>query len=253
MQEKQQMENWNQKLLQLLSNFKKGQMGLKSRTNLQIIIVLNRNQKFDSDAKLEEQEDCEVNIPSNEPSIANSLTTEKSTFSSNDAKNGNTQEVIKTTRDLVDDHKHDLFLDAKRVKKVDFLLGIDSKTGEGVTDYAVEQLPPKQVNLVEVYATATFENSPYERLQEEELDSLLRCVNSIEHLKKNIATISIDGHCTKAYGTDRFKHIVQLRIHVKTENLWESPGSYLMKHLGRDRWDRRNGTVIAVHRIHQKN
>ena len=51
----------------------------------------------------------------------------------------------------------------------------------------------------------------------------------------------------------RFKHIVQFRIYLKTVNLWENARSYLWKHLGRDRWDRSNGTIISVHRIHQKN
>ena len=83
-----------------------------------------------------------------------------------DAKNGNIQDDTKTKKDLVDDHNHDLLVDATCVEKVDVLSGIDSKIDEGMTDYVVEELPSKQVDLVEVYATATFEKSHYERLQQ---------------------------------------------------------------------------------------
>ena len=120
---------------------------------------------------------------------------------------------------------------------INVLSGVDSGTDDGIKNQVKEQVTTKQDDIVEVFATATFENSPYESLQQEDLDSLLRCVNSMEHLKKNIETLSMDGHRTEAYGTTRFKHAVQLRIYVKTANLWENARSYLWKHLGRDRWD----------------
>ena len=114
------------------------------------------------------------------------------------------------------------------------------------------RLSKEQVN-VEVYATAVFENSPYSVLHQEELDSLARCIKGIDHLTRNIAGISVEGHSTIGLQNGCFQHSVQLKLEVVVANLWESARSYIWKHLGRDVWDRSNGTTISLMRIHQKN
>ena len=106
---------------------------------------------------------------------------------------------------------------------------------------------------VDVYATVMFQNSPFEDLQQEEMESFSRCVKSIDHLARNITGIRVEGHCTQKSQNNRFEHAVQIVIGVKTDNLWECARNYLCKHLGRDKWDRRNGSTISLIRIHQKN
>ena len=106
--------------------------------------------------------------------------------------------------------------------------------------------------IVDVYATVMFENSPFENLQQEELESFSRCVKGIDHLTRNIAGISVEGHSTRQYLNNRFEHAVQIVIRVKTDKLWECATNYLWKHLGRDKWDRSNGSTISLIRIHQK-
>ena len=72
--------------------------------------------------------------------------------------------------------------------------GDASNKNEGVTScpsnfnqITTEPLQTEHLNeIVDVYATVMFENSPFENLQQEELESFSRCVKSIDHLARNI-------------------------------------------------------------------
>ena len=110
-----------------------------------------------------------------------------------------------------------------------------------------------KLDVVELYATAVFENSPYEMLNQEEFQSLGRFATSADHLARNILRVIIDRHDSRSAADGKFVHSAQVRIHVRTDRLWESPRSYVWKHLGQDTWDRGNGTRITLRRIHQKN
>ena len=108
------------------------------------------------------------------------------------------------------------------------------------------------VNQLEVvYATGVVENSPYSKFEGEEWVSLLRFIGSKEHLKKNIAGVRKCYSKSSANGS-KFKHIIGLEIIVNTEALWETPRSYLFRHVGQDTWERGNGSSITLTRIHQK-
>ena len=102
-----------------------------------------------------------------------------------------------------------------------------------------------------VHATATFEKSPFQSFSNEEWDSLLRCIVDKDHLKRNVVDVQCCGTSSRQ-AFEGFKHTVEVLIKVKTEALWESPRSYLWRHLGQDGWTRGNGTKISLTRIHQK-
>ena len=108
-------------------------------------------------------------------------------------------------------------------------------------------------DVVELWATAVFENSPYDQLSQEEFQSLGRFVTSSDHLARNIVRVIIDRNDSRCAENGRFVHSAQVRIQVRTDRLWESPRSYVWKHLGQDVWDRSNGTRITLRQIHQKN
>ena len=94
--------------------------------------------------------------------------------------------------------------------------------------------------------------SPYEVLTQDEYQSLGRFVTSSDHLAKNIGKVVVDRHSSRSDLNGKFEHTVQVRIFVRTIHLWESPRSYVWKHLGQDVWDRGNGTKITLRGIHQK-
>ena len=106
--------------------------------------------------------------------------------------------------------------------------------------------------LIEVYATAIFDKSPTQYLTQEEFESLGRFVTNLEHLQRNVQNIVVDSYSTRNIGDGSFMHTANVRIHVKSEHLWESGRSYLWKHLGQDTWGQGNGTCITLKRIHQK-
>jgi hypothetical protein len=102
-----------------------------------------------------------------------------------------------------------------------------------------------------IHATADIEDSPNGNLIDEELDSLLRFITSRDHLKQNNNNIEFEHVSTREFRT-KFKHLVGVKINVKTVNLWEAARSYIWKHIGNDTWTRGNETKITLARIHQK-
>ena len=107
--------------------------------------------------------------------------------------------------------------------------------------------------LITIHASAVIENSPYAEFMEEEWQSLNRFIISKEHLQKNVASVR---HCESISSESpggRFRHVVRIQIDVRTESLWETPRSYLWRHIGQENsWNRSNGTIITLTRIHQK-
>ena len=107
-----------------------------------------------------------------------------------------------------------------------------------------KEVGTEKEELVVVYATAQFENSPYTDLTQDDVLSLERFICSEDHLTRNIANIEIDLKVNLE---------AEVRLHVRRKNLWESPKSYIWKFLGGDNhWARQNGTKIRMRRIHVK-
>ena len=106
--------------------------------------------------------------------------------------------------------------------------------------------------VVVIHGTAMIEDSPYETFSIDELDSMVRFITSKEHLRSNIQNIEYTNISSREFRNNRFKHIVGLKILVKTAALWETPRSYIWRHVGNDTWTRGNGSSINIVKIHQK-
>ena len=126
---------------------------------------------------------------------------------------------------------------------------IEDKVEACIEESVVRTLP----ELIEVHATAIFDQSPTQYLAQEEFESLGRFITNLEHLQRNIKNVVVDSYSTSTLGDGKFKHTACIRIYVKSERLWESGRSYVWKHLGQDIWERGNGTCISLRKIHQKN
>ena len=91
--------------------------------------------------------------------------------------------------------------------------------------------------IVNIYGTACIENSPFECVAQEELDSMMRFIMSKEHLKLIILHVEFSNLSTRQLNGRRFIHIIGLQLSVKTTNLWETPQSYVYRYIGQDTWE----------------
>ena len=128
---------------------------------------------------------------------------------------------------------------------------------EDVSVKEVATTPAAAIAVVEsevtIYATAIIEDSVYATLVNDDVESLVRFLTSKEHLLRNIAHIEYNPLSSREFRNSKFKHTVQVMLHVKTEHLWEGPRGYIWRHLGSDNsWTRGNGTTITLVKIHQK-
>ena len=132
-------------------------------------------------------------------------------------------------------------------------------------DVIVSALPGKEVaneinedvktlpDIVEVYALASFRNSPNASLMQDDIESMGRFVTSKDHLKRNVAKVEYDIISSNGINSNgTYDYTVQVKILVFRRNRWEGVRSYIWKHLGSDIWERGNGTIISLSRIHQK-
>ena len=104
-----------------------------------------------------------------------------------------------------------------------------------------------------VYGTATIENCPDAELNNDYGDSIRRFLHSEPHLVQNISSVHLQHLSSRCFRNNTHTHTVSVIMHVKTGRLWENPASYDRKHLGlANIWERANGTIIKLSRIHQK-
>ena len=108
-------------------------------------------------------------------------------------------------------------------------------------------------DVIPVYCTAMVENCPDSHLNEEYRASIRRFLASEEHLVQNILSTEIEHISSRSFRNMLHTHTVSVILHVRTARLWESPASYVRKHLGLSNyWERSNGTIVRLSRIHQK-
>ena len=108
-------------------------------------------------------------------------------------------------------------------------------------------------DVIPVHCIATVENCPDATLNEDYGDSIRRFLGSEQHLTQNIASTELHYVSSRSFRNNIFTHTVSVIMYVKTAKLWESPASYIRKHLGLENyWTRSNGTVVRLSRIHQK-
>ena len=58
-------------------------------------------------------------------------------------------------------------------------------------------------------------------------------------MKKNISNIEFNHLWTRDAEGGKFRHGVGLKLYVRIANLWETPRSYVFKHVGKDSWQRK--------------
>ena len=126
-----------------------------------------------------------------------------------------------------------------------------NETSENVVPTTIVQTSIPE--FVTIFATAILEDSPYENLDQEEIESVYRFVTSNDHLVKNISNVEINYLSSRHLRNSKYKYTIEVKIKVKTANLWEGPRSYIWRHLGNENtWARGNGTKINLVSIHQK-
>ena len=126
-----------------------------------------------------------------------------------------------------------------------------TKTGDEESIEAANSAPIPEI--IPVYCSATLENCPDSHLNEEYGESIKRFLVSEQHLEQNISSAELQYVSSKSCRNNLYSHTVSIVVYVRTARLWESPASYLRKHLGlTNYWTRSNGTVVRLSRIHQK-
>ena len=87
-----------------------------------------------------------------------------------------------------------------------------------------------------------------------ELKSVDGIIYRKEHLKQNIHSIKYGGYkmFRSSNGDQKYSHILQLKLFVRTGRLRETPQLYAWRHLGQDSWTLQDGTQITMNRIHMK-
>ena len=124
------------------------------------------------------------------------------------------------------------------------------ETREIVTDHAVGAYPAE---VITIYATAVVEDSPNATLANDELESIYRFIASKDHLVKNISAAQACHVSSREFRNSKFKHTLDVKIFVKTANLWEGARNFIWLHLGSGNiWSRGNGLKITLVKIHQK-
>ena len=109
----------------------------------------------------------------------------------------------------------------------------------------------KQNNEVVVHATAVIENTPGEIITQADVTNLKNLIFREKHLQQNIVKLEF-GRQQSEFRNSTFKHSLEIKLFVSTQQLWEGPRSYIWKHLGQSEWSKANGSSVAFNRIHVK-
>ena len=106
---------------------------------------------------------------------------------------------------------------------------------------------------ITVYGTATLDNCPDAEVNSDYGESIRRFLYSEPHLVQNISSVHLQHLSSRAFRNNTHTHTVSVTMRVRTSRLWETPASYVRKHLGSGNiWERSNGTIVRLSRIHQK-
>ena len=113
--------------------------------------------------------------------------------------------------------------------------------------------PISTPEVIAVFCTASLENCPDSTLNDEYGESIRRFLASEQHLAQNISSAELQHVTSKSCRNNLFTHTLSIVMYVRTARLWESPASYVRKHLGlTNYWTRSNGMIVRLFRIHQK-
>ena len=116
-----------------------------------------------------------------------------------------------------------------------------------------QDIPLAAPEEIPVYCIATVENCPDSVVTEDYYQSIRRFLGSEQHLVQNISSAELQYISSRSFRNNLYTHTVSIVVHVRTARLWETPASYVRKHLGlTNYWTRSNGTIVRLSRIHQK-
>ena len=103
-----------------------------------------------------------------------------------------------------------------------------------------------------VYATAILENSTVEKMDKVTYESVFKVIDSKDHIKKNVLHVKVTDVHSEGSTNSKFRHELNIAFKVKTNAIWNSPRTYLWKHLGTSEWTLHDGTKLNFVKIHQK-
>ena len=221
--------------------------------------------RADSNNTAEVSKDCVVNEENNsDAEIASVTATDFATDCVNEKQENDTKEnesvnieveAEKAVQENEVDNQED---DVVENETVDKNIEVQEENIEvEKDDEEIEKTLSVQANtipdIIPVYCVATIENCPDANLNGDYGDSIRRFLTSEQHLAQNIVSTDLEYISCRSFRNNIYTHTVSVVIHVKTARLWESPASYIRKHLGiSNYWTRSNGTVVRLSRIHQK-
>ena len=122
------------------------------------------------------------------------------------------------------------------------------ETTEKVESKCAEEAP-----LTVVYAQASINSCPHNKLRAEHFKSVESIVMRLDHLRKNIKKIELGSYRTyKGKDEEYFDHDVGYKFWVDESNLWQNTRAYIWKHLGQSEWKLPDGSEVSFSRIHVK-
>ena len=103
-----------------------------------------------------------------------------------------------------------------------------------------------------IHAEVSFDNSPNASLSQADLKFLEEIIFRLNHMRNNICRLDYGEYFTSKLRNQKFKHKLEIKLMVKTKNLWENARSYIWKHFGQHEWQHKDGTKLTMNRIHMK-
>ena len=109
-----------------------------------------------------------------------------------------------------------------------------------------------QSDIVLIYATASLNDSPHNKLDTACQNTIFEILDSKDHLKRNIVKGKVEKIKSRKEDDGKFKHEVDIILQVRTSSLWEPARTYIWKHLGNSSWKLQDGTEVSFVRIYRK-
>ena len=107
-------------------------------------------------------------------------------------------------------------------------------------------------SITVVYGTAILENSSKEKMDKVTYESVFKVIDSKDHIKKNVLQVKVTDIQSQESSNSKYRHELIIAFKVKTNALWNSPRTYMWKHLGTSQWTLHDGTKLSFVKIHQK-
>ena len=101
-----------------------------------------------------------------------------------------------------------------------------------VNDHSDQVDATQEDDIALVHATVLFQNTNTCLMDRKYVDAVNQIIMSKDHLRQNIAEVKFGYAKSCKSINSSFTHDLPIILHVKTGSLWQSPRSYIWKHLG---------------------